>query len=331
MPGGYGPAMSIRVRLDLGYEGTDFHGWAAQPGLRTVEGALAVGLARVLRLDQPPVLTVAGRTDAGVHARGQVVHVDLPDEAWASLPGRPDRSPGQTLVSRLRGVLPPDVDVRTARPAPEGFDARFSATYRRYAYRLADDPLAWDPLRRADTVRIGRPLDEARMNEAAEALLGLRDFAAFCKRREGATTIRTLLRYRWARDEHGVLVGEVVADAFCHSMVRALVGAVVPVGERRQKPTFAAEVLTARDRDPRVKVMPAHGLTLLEVGYPPVEELGSRASESRARRAPQPSTGNASHRDVPAGAPRFRAAGAGAGQGDELDRHGRAPTTTSAG
>lgn len=287
-PGGYGLLVPIRVRLDLAYDGTDFHGWAAQPGLRTVEGELSAALARVLRLDESPSLTVAGRTDAGVHARGQVVHVDLPDEPWAALPGRSDRSPGQALVARLRGVLPPDVDVRAARPAPKGFDARFSAIYRRYVYRLCDSPPAWNPLRRADTVRVARPLDVDAMNEAAAALLGLRDFAAFCKRREGATTVRTLLRYRWSRDEDGALVGEIVADAFCHSMVRALVGAIVPVGEGRQERCFAVDVLTAGVRDPRVKVMPAHGLTLVEVAYPPAQRLAARALEARARRACDP-------------------------------------------
>lgn len=280
--------MPIRVRLDLAYDGTDFHGWAAQPGLRTVDGELSAALARVLRLEVQPRLTVAGRTDAGVHARGQVVHVDLPDEAWAALPGRSDRSPGQALVARLRGVLPPDVDVRSARPAPEGFDARFSAVYRRYRYRICDDPHAWDPLRRHDTVRLPRPLDGGAMNEASASLLGLRDFAAFCKRREGATTVRTLLEYRWARADDGGLVGEVVADAFCHSMVRALVGAVIPVGEGRAAPSFAAEVLAARARDPRVRVMPAHGLTLVEVAYPPAQRLAERALEARARRACDP-------------------------------------------
>lgn len=194
------------------------------------------------------------------------------------------------MVSRLRGVLPADVVVARAAPAPEGFDARFSAISRRYRYRLCDDPLAWDPLRRADTVRVGRSLDVDAMNEAAGALLGLRDFAAFCKRREGATTVRTLLRYRWSRDEAGVLVGEVVADAFCHSMVRALVGVVVSVGEGRQPPRFGADVLTARVRDARVKVMPAHGLTLVEVAYPPVNLLASRAGEARARRVSPPGT-----------------------------------------
>ncbi|WP_141850281.1 tRNA pseudouridine(38-40) synthase TruA [Lapillicoccus jejuensis] len=274
----------MRVRLDLAYDGTGFAGWAAQPGLRTVEGVLGEALTTVLRAPDPVRLTVAGRTDAGVHARGQVAHADVDAEAWAALPGRSDRAPQDAAVTRLAGVLPPDVVVRRTAPAPEGFDARFSATSRRYAYRLADPDSLHDPLRRLDTVRHRRALDVAAMDEAARALLGLHDFAAFCRRREGATTVRTLLTYGWARDDDGVLVGTVVADAFCHSMVRALVGAVVPVGEGRRPTGWPARVLGARVRDTGVVVMPPHGLSLEEVVYPPDGDLAARAREARAVR-----------------------------------------------
>ncbi|GAA1887740.1 tRNA pseudouridine(38-40) synthase TruA [Lapillicoccus jejuensis] len=275
---------TLRVRLDLAYDGTGFAGWAAQPGLRTVEGVLGEALTTVLRAPDPVRLTVAGRTDAGVHARGQVAHADVDAEAWAALPGRSDRAPQDAAVTRLAGVLPPDVVVRRTAPAPEGFDARFSATSRRYAYRLADPDSLHDPLRRLDTVRHRRALDVAAMDEAARALLGLHDFAAFCRRREGATTVRTLLTYGWARDDDGVLVGTVVADAFCHSMVRALVGAVVPVGEGRRPTGWPARVLGARVRDTGVVVMPPHGLSLEEVVYPPDGDLAARAREARAVR-----------------------------------------------
>lgn len=273
----------MRLRLDFGYDGTDFSGWAAQPGRRTVEHELSAGLGRILRVD-PPKLTVAGRTDAGVHARGAVCHVDVDPAAYQQLPGRSDRSPAQAAVTRLGGVLPLDIVVHQVAQAPDGFDARFSATSRRYSYRLLDDPSAADPVRRRDTVTVRGPLNLTAMNTAAAALIGLRDFAAFCKQREGATTVRTLLEYGWVRQADGVLVGTVVADAFCHSMVRSLVGALVPVGLGRRPVDWPAEVLTAARRDPGVTVMAPHGLCLEEVVYPPEADLAARARVARSRR-----------------------------------------------
>lgn len=274
----------MRLRLDLAYDGTDFHGWAAQPGLRTVEGELTEALTRVMRLPEPARVTVAGRTDAGVHALGQVVHVDLDPADLDRARGRSDRTPLAALETRLRGVLPGDVVVRSAAEAPEGFDARFSATSRRYRYLVADDPATLDPLRRREVVGLRAPLDVEAMNAATRHLLGLRNFAAFCKKREGATTTRTLLRYDWRRREDGVLEAVVLADAFCHSMVRALIGALVPVGAGERGVEWPEQVLTEGVRDPRVKVMPAHGLCLMEVSYPPAEQLAARAEEARARR-----------------------------------------------
>lgn len=275
----------MRIRLDCAYDGTDFSGWAAQPGRRTVEGELSAALTTVLRAPEPVSLTVAGRTDAGVHARGQVAHADIDPELYAVVPGRSDRSPEAALAARLRGVLPPDLVLRAVSVAPAGFDARFSAIWRRYRYQLCDEPGPLDPLRRRDTVLVRWRLDVSRMNEAAAMLLGLNDFAPFCKRREGATTIRALTAYEWTRLPDGTVEGTVIADAFCHSMVRALVGCVVPVGERRVEPDFAGEVLRGGVRDPRVKVMPAHGLSLEEVGYPPDAELAARADQARATRS----------------------------------------------
>ncbi len=266
----------MRIRLDVAYDGTGFHGWAAQPGLRTVEGELSAALATVLRV--PSVdLTCAGRTDAGVHARGQVVHTDLeapPDPADALGP----------LARRLNGILVDDLRVRRIVAAPAGFDARFSAIWRRYAYRVADRPEAVDPLRRGHVLRWGKPLDNERMNAAALSLVGEHDFAAFCKQREGATTIRTLLDLLWSREADGLLVAHVRADAFCHSMVRSLVGCLVAVGEGRRDVAWAGSVLAAGVRDSAVTVAPAHGLTLEEVGYPPDAELGARVEVTRARR-----------------------------------------------
>jgi tRNA pseudouridine38-40 synthase len=281
--GGAGAA-PLRVRLDLAYDGTAFSGWAAQPGLRTVQGELSAALATVLRSPEPVRLTVAGRTDAGVHARGQVVHVDLDPTAWALLPGRSDRAPGPSLVSRLGGILPSDVVVRRAEPAPAGFDARFAALERRYVYRIADPAAERDPLRRHDTVWWRKPLDAEAMDEAARSLVGLRDFAAFCKQREGATTVRTLLDFSWSRLDDGVLAATVRADAFCHSMVRSLVGAVVPVGEGRRSRDWPRALLEGTERAAGIHVMPAHGLSLEEVVYPADEALAARALMTRARR-----------------------------------------------
>jgi len=276
--------VALRIRVDLAYDGTAFSGWAAQPGRRTVEGTLADALGTLLRASEPVRLTVAGRTDAGVHARGQVAHVDVDPDAWDRLRGRSTRPPEEAAATRLRGILPPDIGIRAVRRAPEGFDARFSAVQRRYRYRVCDDPARADPLRRHDTVLLRGPLDVDAMAAAARALLGLHDFAAFCRRRQGATTVRTLLDYRWERVADGTVQATVVADAFCHSMVRALVGAVVPVGEGRMPVPVPREVLEGRARDPRVKVMPPHGLSLEEVLYPPDGELAARALESRVRR-----------------------------------------------
>ena len=168
--------------------------------------------------------------------------------------------------------------------APDGFDARFSALRRRYLYRICDDAGRADPLRRHDTVLVRGPLDVEAMDAASRRLLGLHDFAAFCRRREGATTVRTLLHYGWTRAVDGTVEGTVEADAFCHSMVRALVGAVVPVGEGRYDDGLPLRVLTGGERDPRVKVMPAHGLSLEEVVYPDDADLAARAEEARATR-----------------------------------------------
>ncbi|WP_448073378.1 tRNA pseudouridine(38-40) synthase TruA [Georgenia yuyongxinii] len=290
-------APDLRVRLDLSYDGAAFAGWAAQPGLRTVQGQLEDALATVLRLPEPARLTVAGRTDAGVHARGQVAHVDVPRPAWQALPGRSDRTPGEALVVRLAGVLgrggvprgASDVVVHRATEAPAGFDARFAAVWRRYAYRIADDVTHRDPLRRHDVVWHGRELDVAAMEAAAQRLLGEHDFAAYCKPREGATTIRTLLDLRWRRvpsgePDAGLVVASVRADAFCHSMVRALVGACLAVGEGRRPVGWPAQVLAAAARDAAVTVAPAHGLTLEEVAYPADHELAARTVQARARR-----------------------------------------------
>lgn len=273
----------LRVRLDLAYDGAEYSGWAAQPALRTVQGVLEAALGTVLRIP-PPRLTVAGRTDAGVHARGQVCHLDVPGEVWHALPGRSARTPAEALVRRLAGVLPDDVRVRAAGLAPDGFDARFSASWRRYAYRVADTEYGVDPLLRSHVLWHDRRLDLDAMNAAAAGLLGEHDFAAFCRPRAGATTIRELRTLHWARGLDGIVVGTVEADAFCHNQVRAMVGALLSVGGGRRPIDWPATVLAAGVRDSAVTVVPPHGLTLEAVGYPPDDELRARAHAARRRR-----------------------------------------------
>jgi tRNA pseudouridine38-40 synthase len=273
----------LRIRLDVSYSGTDFSGWAAQPGRRTVQGVLEAALGTILRVP-PPRLTVAGRTDAGVHARGQVCHVDVPADAWAEVPGRSDRPPAEALVRRMSGILPPDVRLRAAEVAPPGFDARFSAIWRRYAYRVDDSAGGPDPLRRHYVLGFGRSLDLAAMNAAAAGLIGEHDFAAYCRPREGATTIRTLRTLSWERAEAGLAVATVEADAFCHNQVRAMVGAMLAVGEGRRPIDWPAVVLAAGVRDSAVTVVAPHGLTLERVGYPADDQLAIRAEQARNRR-----------------------------------------------
>jgi tRNA pseudouridine38-40 synthase len=266
-----------RLRLDVAYDGTEFSGWAAQPDRRTVAGVLGDVLGRIL--PGADGLTVAGRTDAGVHATGQVCHVDVPVPAWERV--------SETLVRRLAGLLPPDVRVRAATEVPPSFDARFSATYRRYEYRVCDDPVGAPPLRRYDTLSWPRPLDPAAMSEAAKGLLGEHDFASYCKRKENATTIRAIDQLEWRRDEAGILIATVRADAFCQAMVRSLVGALLAVGDGRRPPEWPASLLTRRERANDVMVVAPHGLTLVEVGYPDdPAEWERRARLTRRMREP---------------------------------------------
>jgi len=257
------------VRLDVAYDGTPYSGWALQPGRATVQGALEDALATVLR--ERVMLTVAGRTDAGVHATGQVCHYDGP----------------MADVRRLNAVLDPSVRVLGVSEAPEGFDARFSALGRRYVYRVADAAYGALPTRRHDTAVHPRPVSLRRLQTASKPLKGLRDFAAFCRRREGATTVRTLRRLTWHRDPDGVLVANLEADAFCHQMVRSLVGALLLAGDGRRETDWPASLLAAGERG-RAPVAPANGLTLAEVRYPSPSRMAARARATRRVRDATP-------------------------------------------
>ncbi|MFG2163838.1 tRNA pseudouridine(38-40) synthase TruA [Micromonospora chersina] len=268
-----------RLRLDVSYDGTDFSGWAAQPTRRTVAGVLMQTLDLVLGAGTATGLTVAGRTDAGVHATGQVCHLDLPAEVWRQHDGK--------LLRRLARLLPPDVRVRAMTEVPADFDARFSATFRRYEYRVTDAPWGAEPLRRTDTLAWPKPLDLAALNAAAAGLVGEHDFAAYCRRKENATTLREVTRLDWRRDPDGILVATVRADAFCQNMVRSLVGAMLVAGDGRRPVEWPASLLSRRERSSEVTVAPAHGLALVEVGYPAdPAEYARRADLTRRLRVP---------------------------------------------
>jgi tRNA pseudouridine38-40 synthase len=279
----------LRVRLDLSYDGGPFSGWALQPGLRTVQGVLEEALQLLIR--RPVRVTVAGRTDAGVHARGQVVHLDLTDAEWHGLPRGHELDPAVAMLRRIRGGLSRilgdlsgAVEVHRISLAPPGFDARFSALWRRYSYRIADGPALWDPLGRYSTLWHKNPLDVSLLNDGASKLLGLQNFLSYCKPREGATTIRELQRFEFARAEDGVIVATVQADAFCHNMVRALIGSALYVGEGVEEPGWLHERLLAQKRDAKSVLAAPHPLVLEEVAYPSDDELLARAELTRARR-----------------------------------------------
>jgi len=270
---------TVRWRLDLGYDGTNFSGWATQPGRRTVQGELESWIRRILRLDEPVQLVCAGRTDAGVHARVQVAHVDLGSMLIID---------GAALSRRLNKVLGGDCVIRRITAAPPGFDARFAAIWRRYVYRLSDGGVPPDPLYRSQIAQLNAEVDLDRLNEEAATLVGLRDFGAFCRRRDGASTIRNLLELAARRVPSGPMAGVIEctirADAFCHAMVRSLMGALVAVATGQRDHEWLAAITERGVRDSSISVMPATGLTLEEVGYPADDELAARVLEARALR-----------------------------------------------
>jgi tRNA pseudouridine38-40 synthase len=271
----------VRLRLDIAYDGTDFAGWATQSGQRTVAGLLEETLSTVFRTQVR--LRAAGRTDAGVHAVGQVAHADLPADA---LPNAYPRSPRpnepefEPLIRRLGKLLPADVRVRRITRAPADFDARFSALRRHYVYRITTASYGVEPHQARYITGWPRLLDVDAMITASRNLLGLHDFAAFCRHREGATTIRDVQRFDWERDGE-LITAHVAADAFCWSMVRSLVGALLAVGEHRRSPDWCAELLTSTRRSSDFAAAPARGLTLVRVDYPPDSELQARTLITR--------------------------------------------------
>ena len=214
----------------------------------------------------------AGRTDAGVHAHGQVAHVDV--SHW----------PSDVDAERINRALPDDIRVAAITKAPEGFDARFAAIWREYSYRVCDDGLGPDPLMRHLVLPWQRPLDIALLNAAGEGLVGEHDFAPFCKQREFATTVRAVLALDWVRDDTGLAVMTIRADAFCHSMVRSIVGALLPAGDGRKPVDWPATDLRSGVKDSSVTTMPGYPLVLERVGYPADAELLARQRETRSLR-----------------------------------------------
>ena len=265
-----------RLRLDIAYDGTHFFGWATQPGHRTLQDLVEEAISRISQTNIDSI--VAGRTDAGVHATGQVIHVDVPDAMFERELTYLD------LRYKLNRILDEDVRIMNVSDAPEGFHARFSALRRYYSYKILDNNDVIAPLSRHDVASWYRPLDAARMNEASALLLGHHDFAAFCKFKVGGTTIRTLEKYEWHRSNEGLLVADVVADAFCYSMVRNLVGAVVCVADGRQSPAWIEQLLANKERVSDSLVFPARGLTLYQVDYPSNDQLLERAKITVAKR-----------------------------------------------
>jgi tRNA pseudouridine38-40 synthase len=261
----------LRLRLDIAYDGTNFSGWAKQPDRRTCQELLESTISKIARFKVETV--VAGRTDAGVHATGQVVHVDVPENLDL-----------EDLTYRINRIMDEDLRITKISIAPPAFHARFSALRRAYTYKILDNNQVIPPLNRADVAPWYRTLNLDLLNEASALLLGSNDFAAFCKFREGSTTVRNLEKFSWIRDDDGFLIADVVADAFCYSMVRNLVGAVSCVAERRFEPKWVVTTLKNRERISDSMVFPARGLTLYKVEYPPDEELLERVKITVAKR-----------------------------------------------
>lgn len=280
---------SVRLAIRIGYDGTAYNGWALQPGLPTVQGVLEAALALLIRRKIRTV--VAGRTDAGVHARNQIAHFDLTPAEVAGLARGADLEPGMALLRRLRGLLGREhgaILVRDIWIAPIGFDARFSALWRRYSYRIADGPARFDPLTRAFTMWHKAELDVDLLNAEAASLLGRHDFLSFCKPREHSTTIRTLTEFSFERDAEGVVVAHLKADAFCHNMVRAMIGACLKVGDGSENPGWVGMRLAEAVRDSRIILADPRALVLEEVAYPlDAQEIARRAELTRTRRKPE--------------------------------------------
>lgn len=266
------PQGFIRLRGTIAYDGEKFAGWGMQPDRRTVQGELEEVFAQLMRTDRL-VITCAGRTDAGVHSVGQVFHIDVPGDRY---PGRKD------MMFKLNAILSEDVAVTDIDVAPDGFDARFSALSRTYRYLINDQ--VRNPVSRRQIYNYGWALDVDLMAAGAQHILGLHDFAAFCKQKEFATTIRQVNQMDVYRHDDGVIQFDITADAFCYSMVRAIVGALVDIGAGRREPSWIGEYLAGGTKVPAVFVAPALGLTFMKVTYPTDDQLAARILETKHSR-----------------------------------------------
>ncbi len=269
----------VRFRLDLAYDGTDFVGWAKQPNHRTVAGELLKTFEKIFgKSDDDFSMRVAGRTDAGVHAKHQVCHLDIPEDRLVRI-GRDPLN-----AKRLNTLLPDDVIAHEFEPVSADFDARFSALGRHYRYTIADTQNKKDPRLVRYALEYKRMLDVEVLNQAASVLVGLHDFAAFCKPRKGASTIRNLKELHAVRQPDGLITIEIHADAFCHNMVRALVGSIVAVADSRITIADLERVLKTGSRGNRFRVVAAKGLSLESVDYPNPSEYAKQAELTRVMR-----------------------------------------------
>lgn len=248
-----------RLRIDLSYDGSDFSGWAKQLGLRTIQEEIETALSTITRTQVATI--VAGRTDAGVHAKHQVLHLDLPAEIEI-----------ENLAFRLNQILKKDIRILSVIRAPQYFHARFGAISRSYQYKITDGGQVTAPLDRYDSAEWFRALDIGLMNQACQSIVGEHDFFTFCKHRQGMSTVKNLIKFDWQRDEKGVVVGLIQANSFGYNMVRNLVGAAVCVGEGRFEVGWLRKILDEKERVSDSYVFPAKGLTLLSIQYPPAEQ-----------------------------------------------------------
>lgn len=303
----------VRLRLDLAYDGGAFYGWARQPTLRTVQGELEQALHTILRVpaddpDEPLRLTVAGRTDTGVHALHQVCHLDVGEATLERCVGHMGVPAPEALFRRLSRMVPDDIAIHALSVAPEGFDARFSALERTYVYRICDDVRPVDPRMRGFVLALDGRLDLDAMNAAAAMTIGLHDFGSFATPNPGGTTIREVKRANWSRipvsplvpgasggagtaggytvpaAESGLVCFTIVADAFARNMVRSLVNACVKVGQGRKDLDWFAEKMATPLREGSTGPIAPQGLTLEHVAYPPDDHLAARAEAIRAKR-----------------------------------------------
>ena len=271
-----------RLRIDLAYDGTDFNGWAKQPKLRTVHGEVVKVLTKIFGPSETDFdLRVAGRTDAGVHAEHQVIHIDVTQAQLKRL-GR-----SMDLRMKMNSLLDPDIRVIKVETAPADFHARYAATHRRYRYTIADATSGWNPLRARYNLWLKYPLDLEAMQEASKEFIGLHDFAAFSKPKPKATTIRELRSIKVSRNKAlgNVIEIELMADAFAHNMVRSIVGALIKVGAGRATAKDLEKALKSKSRAHPYKVVTPEGLSLIEVGYPPKSEYAKQVATTQHTRS----------------------------------------------